>query len=65
MDRTWTLPCRTPGCTHPPAEHLATPELRLGQGDAVIWCPSCRQHEIVRPSRIRRLFGLRLSHSGG
>lgn len=59
MDRTWTLSCGLSDCGHPPAAHLATPELGSYDGEPVLWCSHCLRHETVHRSPFRRLFGRR------
>ncbi|MGA8543293.1 MAG: hypothetical protein WB947_07150 [Thermoplasmata archaeon] len=44
--------CVTRDCGHPQSDHVATPEL-AGTREVVIWCASCRRHEVRRPSRFR------------
>ncbi len=41
-------PCLRPGCGHADGEHLATPEL-AGPNETVVWCVTCRRHEVRRP----------------
>jgi len=49
-------PCLERRCGHPETDHLPTPEL-AGPAETVVWCVSCRRHEIHRPRRWP-IFGL-------
>lgn len=48
--------CLSSHCGHPESEHVATPEL-AGEAELVVFCSTCRHHEVHRLRGIWRRFG--------
>ncbi|HEV2316819.1 MAG TPA: hypothetical protein VGV89_04510 [Thermoplasmata archaeon] len=51
MERSWIGKCDRRECRHASADHLSTPELASQPDELVLFCQSCRRHEVIAPPR--------------